>query len=231
MENETEPRYQSYQNSPVYSMIIDLRLLIDDYHGYVCKAKELILEIAKRLVQEMKCERSTICTKIKEILEDKIREGKITERWIEECLPSEYKRSYTKSELSSQLKKEKVRAKNKPEDEHEVESPRELQEIILTTDGTSLSSVQGSEKGDETGEYEKLNQENKELKEALIQRDRESFSTADMMLKEETEFRIPREQFDELHRVMAECEKICYVIFDVKNRILLRAKSDVSKLI
>jgi hypothetical protein len=232
MENETESRYKVYQNSPVYAMIIDLRLLIDGYYGHLIKAKELILEIAKKLSQEeWTNKKSTICTRIKEILEDKIREGKITERWIEECLPSEFKRSYTKSELSSQLKKEKVRAKNKPEDEHEVESPRELQEIILTTDGTRLSSMQGSEKGDETGEYEKLNQENKELKEALIQRDRESFSTADMMLKEETEFRIPREQFDELHRVMAECEKICYVIFDVKNRILLRAKSDVSKLI
>jgi hypothetical protein len=87
------------------------------------------------------------------------------------------------------------------------------------------------ESDNETEGHDRLNQENKELKEALIQRDRESFSTADMMLKEETEFRIPREQFDELHRVMAECEKICYVIFDVKNRILLHAKSDVSKLI
>ena len=35
------------------------------------------------------------------ILKDKIREGKITEKWIEECLHQEYKRKYNKSEVSS----------------------------------------------------------------------------------------------------------------------------------
>jgi seryl-tRNA synthetase len=39
--------------------------------------------------------------KIKEILSDKIKERKITERWIEKCLPAEYKGKYDKSELSS----------------------------------------------------------------------------------------------------------------------------------
>ncbi|MGH9986649.1 MAG: hypothetical protein ACRD8W_22120 [Nitrososphaeraceae archaeon] len=177
MENETESRYKVYQNSPVYSMIIDLRLLIDDYHGYVCKANELILEIARKLVQEMECERSTICTRIKEILEDKIKDGKITERWIEECLPSEYKRSYTKSELSSQLKKEKglvikARMQYKPEDKQEVESPTELQKNLVTTGGTQLPSLQGLEIVD-AQEYERLNLKNKELNEAPLQRDRE----------------------------------------------------------
>jgi hypothetical protein len=35
------------------------------------------------------------------MLADKINEGKITGKWIEECLPQEYKRKYAKSELSS----------------------------------------------------------------------------------------------------------------------------------
>lgn len=231
MDETTEFAYKIYQDSAVYGMIADLRILIDDYHRNLVKAKELILEIAKRLIQERKCGGSMVCTRIKEILEDKIREGKITERWIEEC---EFKRSYVKSELSSQLKKDKelikkVRAKNKLQDEQGVESPRELQEIVVSTDGTQLSSLQGLESDNETEEYERLNQENKELKEALVQRDRESFSTADKILEEEIEFRIPREGFNELHRVMTDCERFCYVIFDVKNRIFLRAKSDLSE--
>lgn len=232
MENESEPRYKVYQNSVVYAMIIDLRLLIDDYHGHLIRSKELILEIARKLSQEeWRFEKSTICTRIKEILEDKVREGKITERWIEECLPPEYKRCYTKSELSSQLKKDKelvkkVSAKNEPENEHEVD----LQEILVTTDGTHLSPVQGLEKGDEIWDYERLNLENKEQKETLLQRDRESISSADRIFEEEIEFRIHRERFDELHRVMAECDRFCYVIFDVKNEIFLRAKSDRSKI-
>jgi hypothetical protein len=39
--------------------------------------------------------------KIKQMLKDKINEGKITGKWIEECLPQEYKRKYVKSELCS----------------------------------------------------------------------------------------------------------------------------------
>ena len=38
----------------------------------------------------------------------KIKEGKITKKWIERCLPQEYKRTYAKSEqssLSSKVKK------------------------------------------------------------------------------------------------------------------------------
>ena len=50
--------------------------------------------------------------KIKEILKDKIKEGKITAKWIEDCLSPEYKRKYTtKSEdtsLSSENRKEIV---------------------------------------------------------------------------------------------------------------------------
>ncbi|HZA08416.1 MAG TPA: hypothetical protein VE619_11990 [Nitrososphaeraceae archaeon] len=52
--------------------------------------------------------RNQICRKIKQILKDKITERKITAKWIEKCLPSEYKRKYNdnknkkiKSELSS----------------------------------------------------------------------------------------------------------------------------------
>ena len=40
-------------------------------------------------------------TKIKEMLADKIEEGKITKKWIERCLPREYRRRYVKSEQSS----------------------------------------------------------------------------------------------------------------------------------
>src|SRR5918996_1500821 len=152
MENETESRYKVYQNSPVYAMIIDLRLLIDGYYGHLIKAKELILEIAKKLSQEeWTNKKSTICTRIKEILEDKVREGKITERWIEECLPSEFKRSYTKSELSSQLTEErKARATKtkKLEDEQELESPKELK-ILVTTDDTNTPSLQGFDINDQ----------------------------------------------------------------------------------
>ena len=64
-------------------------------------AKSLILELARHLDETRQCEETQICRKIKEMLNDKIKEGKITGKWIEECLPQEYKRKYAKSELSS----------------------------------------------------------------------------------------------------------------------------------
>ena len=63
--------------------------------------KNLLLELARRLDETNELEQRYVCRKIKEILKDKIAEGKITEKWIEETLPPEYKRKYTKSELHS----------------------------------------------------------------------------------------------------------------------------------
>ncbi len=56
--------------------------------------------------EEGLCERDQISRTIKKILKDKIQEHKITEKWIEECLPQEYKRQYTKSEASSLSKEQ-----------------------------------------------------------------------------------------------------------------------------
>jgi hypothetical protein len=64
-------------------------------------ARDLIHRLALRLDESKQCERDQICKRIKEILKDKIQDGKITEKWIEECLPKECKRKYVKSELSS----------------------------------------------------------------------------------------------------------------------------------
>jgi hypothetical protein len=67
----------------------------------------LILDTARRLDEEHVVKQDQICRKIKELLEDKIQETKISEGWIEECLPTEYKRKYKvkpKSQLNHLLK-------------------------------------------------------------------------------------------------------------------------------
>ncbi|MGB8937442.1 MAG: hypothetical protein WCC17_20310 [Candidatus Nitrosopolaris sp.] len=82
-------------------VIASLRSVIDRIDSNFREAKDLILELARRLDEEHVLKQDQVCRKIKEILEDKISQGKISEKWIEECLPAEYKRKYTKSELSS----------------------------------------------------------------------------------------------------------------------------------
>ena len=93
----------------VKSIIASLRILIDQLDSDFKQARELILEIAKRLDEGGLCERNQISRTIKKILIDKIQEGKITEKWIEECLSPEYKRQYTKSEHSSLSKQSPTR--------------------------------------------------------------------------------------------------------------------------
>jgi hypothetical protein len=85
----------------IKGIIADLRSVIDHISMNFTKARDLIHILARRLDESKHCERDQICKRIKELLKDKIQEGKITEKWIEECLPKEYKRKYVKSELSS----------------------------------------------------------------------------------------------------------------------------------
>ena len=97
--------YDSFPQN-IKSIIASLRVVVDQIHSDFKQAKELILEMARRLDEEGLCERNHISRTIKKILEDKIKEGKVTEKWIEECLPQEYKRQYIKSELSSLSKEQ-----------------------------------------------------------------------------------------------------------------------------
>ena len=91
----------------IRSKITMLLVVIDQIDSDFKQARELILEIAKRLDEEGLCERNEISRTLKKILREKIQKGKVTEKWIEECLPPEYKRTYVKSELSSLSKQKK----------------------------------------------------------------------------------------------------------------------------
>jgi hypothetical protein len=100
------------ENQTINGIIVDLKLVVDQLGNNFTKTKELIHELARRLDESKLCERDQVSRKIKEILKDKIKEGKITAKWIEDCLSPEYKRKYTtKSEdtsLSSEIGKEIV---------------------------------------------------------------------------------------------------------------------------
>lgn len=78
--------------------VIKLKAVIDQLNENFDKARNLVLNLAKLLDKTKQCERSEICRRIKELLNDKIYEAKITGRWIEECLPTDYKRKYTKKQ-------------------------------------------------------------------------------------------------------------------------------------
>jgi hypothetical protein len=92
----------------IKTVVANLRAVIDELDRNFSSAKSLILKLARLLDGTKQGKQGQICAKIKEMLADKIKEGKITKRWIERCLPQEYKRTYAKSEqssLSSKVKK------------------------------------------------------------------------------------------------------------------------------
>jgi hypothetical protein len=93
----------------IEGIIIDLRQVVDQLGKNFMKAKNLIHELARRLDESKQCERDQVSRKIKEILKDKIREGKITAKWIEDCLPLEYKRKYTTKSEDTSLSKENMK--------------------------------------------------------------------------------------------------------------------------
>jgi hypothetical protein len=114
----------STHNADGSDIIHKLLQLIDTYCGIGAKIRDLLLELARWMDETEQCQQDEICRKIKHILKEKIDQRKISERWIEDSLPQEYKRQYTKSELSS------VSKENKQEQVLSIETRLEENELL-----------------------------------------------------------------------------------------------------
>ena len=86
-------------HSSVNGIIADLKTQIENFHFEFTKLKEIIQELARRLDENKICKQDTISQAIKEILKEKIADGKISERYIESCLPTEYKRKHIRKKI------------------------------------------------------------------------------------------------------------------------------------
>jgi hypothetical protein len=215
----------------VKSMISSLRILIDQLDSDFKQARELIQEIARRLDEGNLCERNQISRIVKKILNDKIQEGKITEKWIEECLSPEYKRQYTKSELSSLSKHRPKRqlievsaGGNQILPEQQADkgidrlSERQLSNKMESADKLKQQNVILQE-----GAFKALVDENEELKEAVLRQT--AILSADQVSKSELEFTVAKERYQEIENAMHKSKNLVYLIFD-KSRTFLRARPD-----
>jgi hypothetical protein len=222
--NNQEPDNQ------INGIIVDLRQVIDQINIDRKNAENLILEPAKHLDENRLCERKQISRKIKNILGDKIKEGKITGKWIEECLPSEYKRKYTtKSELTS------LSEEDKP------------QEIMVDTGGkiideagqsslesfkSNLNAKENPRQANAAGYTVEQNQvyecpRCQDLEEALIKATSLT-SASNYPLIEEKEFKILKEKQGLVIVAMRNSEHVCYLKFDINDQ-LLTAEADTSR--
>ena len=229
------------RTNQVENIIAKLRVVIDERDKNFADAKSLILELARHLDETRQCEETQICRKIKEILNDKINEGKITGKWIEECLPQEYKRKYAKSEPSSLSR-----------------NAKKLGKILVDNEGKSLA---------ESSSYESSNIDNiahiahiahtqtqgKDRNQTLqkdtstnlgisendddgcgcirVQEWEGAFLKALMMIQDEhlsgaeIKFSIPKERYEEVKTAMCNGSNCCYLIFDRNSGSFLRSES------
>jgi hypothetical protein len=223
-------------------IIADLRTTIDQLNLDFIQAKRLIKELAKRLDELGKCEKSDISAKIKGILTNEIRGHKLTEKWIEECLPSEYKRKYTrKSELSSLSKKienVKVHGGNAIDNGdgstllinhntgHSDSYNNKGQNLATGTVGSKEFAWQECEKSiDGTDPYQILKEENSELREPLR---RTKIIMGDQIGATEMEFKIPKVKYYEIKEAMTNSKYFCYLSFN-SSGIMVRVVPDIFK--
>jgi len=210
----------------INGVIVDLKQVIEQIDRDSKKAKDLIAEIARRLDEGRFCESSHISRRIKEMLQDKIKEGKITSKWIEDCLPQQYKRKYTsKSEVTSLSKNDTDTRKEK---------------ILIDTAGRSSSLKTGSFDGMNNSEenesiptpikqemYETDCVRCTELEDALL---RASSAVPGDKIQNGSDKRhcIPKDKYDLVLSAIKSSEQFCYVIFD-KEGTLIYAEPDISK--
>jgi hypothetical protein len=235
----------STETKTIEDIIAELMITIDQLDIHFVKAKNLILELARELDETKQCKQRQICRKIKKLLEDKIKECKISEKWIEESLPQEYKRKYTnKSEVSSLSKQGNSTT--------EQEKEKDLITIIDSgrpsnkTDGTWPNNYGGEDiasaanpklqeesnkKGAIKNQIAEAEAADLKLK-ALVSEQREeavnrqtAIKTANQISATEIQFTIPKEKYPQLTAAIESSTNSVYVIFDNRG-ILERAEPD-----
>lgn len=185
--------YQSEEDN----IVAKLRADIDALHLYTKRIKDSILDLARYLDENKIFERNQICRKIKEKLQDKIKEGKITDKWIEASLPPEYKRRYTKSELSS------VSNENKQEQVLSVINNRGAKSI------TEIEFNAGDSKAIAKNDTNGLSQEDIKKYAGILERSLDAIDIS----KNPLEFSIRRDKYQNLITAMQDSDNAIYAIF------------------
>jgi uncharacterized protein YnzC (UPF0291/DUF896 family) len=221
-------------------VVVDLRAVIDALDRNFTSAKSLILELARLLDETKECKQSLICTKIKEMLADKIKEGKITKKWIERCLPQEYRRSYAESEQSSLSGKAKklekiiiVDNEGKTIAGKEEPSPYNSSTIdnnSAFTQPRGRDAIQPIQKEQDEdvleGDGDEAWTRSLESGEEEAPRKASLISEAEHLLAaNEIKFTIPKERYEEVKTAMSNCSNCCYLIFDRNSGSFLRSES------
>ena len=234
MSKSIKPIDYSINHPSVNGIIAELKMMVEELHLEFKKMREIIIELARRLDEEQICKQETICQAIKEILKDKIIEGKISERYIESCLPTEYKRKHIRKKIieteqisvsqsnqsTSLIQKDES---NNNSDYIKLENrPIELQfNNKLTKNPPKLHDT----------EFEGCSMckdviaENKELREIVHKNIK--FVSANTL---NNGIKISKNNAQEIENVRKRCKDFIYLIFDIEGNIIeIKADIEIDK--
>ena len=217
----------------VNGIITDLKIMIENLHLKFTTLREIILELARRLDEEQICKQENICQTIKEILKEKISEGKISERYIESCLPIEYKRKHNKKKI---IETEQISVSQSNQGASLIQND----EAINNSDYINLENRHIEQKpqfkNELTKDFSKLHDdaefkgcslckdvvaENKELRE--IAEKNIMFLSAERL---NNGIKISKNKAKEVEDVSKKCRDFIYLIFDIGGNII-RIKADI----
>ena len=189
----------NYPNE-IKETIVNLKKGIDKLGKEFDTIKNHTLDLATQLNESKLCATHKISIRIKEILKDEIKKGKISSKWIEECLPPEYKRKYDRKEVSSLSKKKK-----------------EIPLVVAENSGESFTIMEKENANiHPSSELTESNILNQDLE------NKNKGSAADTVTKSESlnnqikEIRIAKERFNEITDALDKCNTSIFIRFNAK---------------
>jgi hypothetical protein len=231
------------RTNQIENIIAKLRVVIEERDKNFADAKSLILELAIHLDETRQCEETQICRKIKEMLNDKINEGKITGKWIEECLPQEYKRKYAKSELSSLSRNAKKvgkilvdnegksLAESSSYEDSSVDNIAHIAHIAHMAHTQTQGRLRNQTLQKDTPNNLGISENDDGCGYIRVQEWEEAFLKALMMTQDEhlsgaeIKFTIPKDRYEEIRTAMCNGSNCCYLVFDRNTGLMLRSES------
>jgi hypothetical protein len=215
----------SINHPAVNGIIVDLKMLIEKFHLEFTKLREIIQELAKRLDENKICKQEIICQAIKEILKEKIAEDKISERYIESCLPTEYKRKHIRkkiieSEICSVSQNKSASVMQKDNFDYINLENRNIEPQYNNNITKTLPKLHHEE-------FEGCNlckdvvAENKELRE--IAQKNIKFLPAELL---NNGIKISKNKAKEIEDISKRCKDFIYLIFNMEGNII-RIKADI----
>ena len=231
MSKSTNPIGYCINHPFVNGIIADLKMLVENLDLEFTKLREIIQELARRLDENKICKQETICQTIKEILKEKIAEGKISERYIEGCLPTEYKRKHSRkkiieTEICSVSQKSNQGASLIQKDEPNNNSNymklenRPIEAQFNNNITKTLPKLHDAE-FEGCSLCKDVVAENKELRE--IAEKNIMFLSAERL---NNGFKISKNKAKEIENVSKRCKDFIYLIFDIGGNII-RIKADI----